>query len=351
MKLKFISLRHPKLEARHPEQRQGSPDAVLSPIQQIPHYVRDIVLGCFLFLSGCDWHPSKSYQGYVEADNIYLASPYAGLLMKRHVVRGQSVKKGQLLVNLDTRSENFMVHQAVELVKEAKSLLVDLKKPKRKPEIAMIESQNIEAIARLKLAALRLKRFEELYKTKATDRDHLDEALYNKEVLEAAQNEVLANLALAHLGARQDQIFAQKAKLRALASRVDLAVWQLDQKNIYAPVDAIVFDTYFKEGEFVGTEKPVLSLLDPNNIRIDFFVPASDLSSLALAQTLHFTCAGCPELNKAVVSYISPEAEYIPPLIYSRDNQDKIVFRVKAIPEKPTLFKPGQPVIVKVLHA
>ncbi|MFZ4077208.1 MAG: HlyD family secretion protein [Legionellaceae bacterium] len=345
------SLHQLKRATCHPKRTEGSPDVTLSHVHQIPHYVRDVVLGCLLFLSGCDWHSSTSYQGYVEADNLYLASPYAGLVMKRHVVRGQFVKKGQLLITLDTRSEHFMLDQAVAIVEEAKNLLVDLKKPKRKPEIAMIEAQNIEATARLKFAALRLKRFEELYKAKATDRDHLDEALYNKEVLEGAHNEVLANLALANLGARKDQIFAQSAKLRGLSSRVDLAAWQLEQKNIYAPVDAIVFDTYFSKGEFVGAEKPVVSLLDPNNIRIEFFVPARDLPSLTLKQTLYFTCEGCAESNKAVVSFISPEAEYMPPLIYSRDNQDKIVFRVKAIPKKPTLFKPGQPVIVKVLHA
>ena len=309
-----------------------------------------ILGGFFLLLVGCGRDETKTYQGYVEVRNLYLASPYSGLLMKQHVFRGQYVKKGDILFNLDDRAESLQVEEGNELAKQGENALVDLKKPKRKPEIVMVEAQLREATARLKLAELRLNRFDELYKKQATDRDHVDDALYNAEVLKGSLDEVTANLKLASMGARKDQILAQQSKVSALYSRVKYIVWQLEQKSIYAPIDAIVFDTYYVEGEFVGAEKPIAALVDPKNVRVEFFVPAKDLESLKLNQKIQFTCEGCSSSNEAVINYISPEAEYISPLIYSRENSDKIVFRIKANIVNAPLFKPGQPVIVSIAH-
>ena len=87
-------------------------------------------------------------------------------------------------------------------------------------------------------------------------------------------------------------------------------------------------------------------MLTPENTRIEFFVPLKYLTRLTVGEKVFFDCDGCAKNNVAVISYISPDAEYLPPLVYSRENDDKIIFRVKAQIEKANLFKPGQPVTV-----
>ena len=304
---------------------------------------------CFI-LTGCHREHTKSYQGYVEVKNLYLASPYSGVLIKQHIVRGQPIKKGQILVNLDPNPQVFMLDESLALEKQATFGVANLKKGKRKPEIQIANAKLGEAIARRELGKLRLKRFETLYKTQSTDRDHVDEAIYSDQVRIGEQEEAEANLVLSKLGARIDEIMSREAQESSLKAKSMRSAWELEQKNIYAPVDAVVFDTYYGEGEFVPATKPILSLLDPKNVRIEFFVPTEDLPRINLNQTIHFTCDGSSALNDAVVNYISPEAEYSPPLIYSRENKNVIVFRVKATGAHSQFFKPGQPVVVSVTH-
>lgn len=121
-----------------------------------------------------------------------------------------------------------------------------------------------------------------------------------------------ANLALARLGSREDQIKAQQKQVDSLQAKLDEAQWELAQKSIFAPATGVIFDTYYHSGEFVGPQQSVLSLLTPEHIRIEFFVPLSYLGQLKVGQKISFDCDGCQKNNGAVIRYISPDAEYIP---------------------------------------
>ena len=159
-----------------------------------------------------------------------------------------------------------------------------------------------------------------------------------------------ANLDLARQGSRLQQIGAQQSAVEALSRLVEQNKWQLSQKTIVAPADGVIFDTYFQEGEFVPASRPVASLLPASTLRIEFFVPARVMNRLKLGQKVLFSCNQCSRKDVAKISYISPEAEYIPPLVYNDANADKLVFRIKALIEDPSLYKPGQPVMVVIQY-
>lgn len=304
------------------------------------------VLLAFLLLAGCSKPGGQSYQGYVEGENVFLASPNSGVLKKLLIHRGERVSQGQLLFKLDNDPEQLLVKQRAAELLQAQRTLMDLKRPRRPPEIASIEAQIKQVEARIKLAELRAERRRQLYERKATDRETLDEAIAEKEELEQLKAQYQANLTLARMGSRQDQITAQQARVETLEESLKEAKWQLEQKSIAAPKSGFIFDTYFREGEFVGNQRAVLALLPPENIRIEFFIPVDQLARIHLRQKIRFICYGCNEKSDAVITYISPEAEYIPPLVYSRENTEKLVFRVKASVADPWKLKPGQPVTV-----
>lgn len=288
--------------------------------------------------------PRPLFQGYVEGENLYLAAPYEGKLVKKAVSRGDHVDKDQVLFQIDPKPESMAVEQLAEGQKEAEYLTIDLEKPRRALEIQALEDQVYIVDASLALANIRLKRYNELYQKQAVDLDHVDEARSYVKQLEATKAQAVANLDLGMMGARVDQIKAQHARLSQAHLALSLGMWKLSQKTVSAPTDGLIFDTYYQEGEFVPAGHPIASLLPRENIRIEFFVPARTLPKLQLNQTVEFTCEGCASVNKAVINYISPEAEYIPPLVYSRENSDKVVFRIKAKIVDPLQFKPGQPV-------
>ncbi len=305
-----------------------------------------VVFLLIILLDGCGRDEHPQFNGYVEGENIYLASPFYGVLEQLAVFRGQPVKKGQLLFKLDTSPQDINLRQAQANLDQAQFTLVDLQKPKRPPEIDAIQAQIAETQARAKLAELRVRRYSKLLTRGATTQDVVDETTTTLQQIQDTKWEYMSNLALAKLGSREDQIKAQQAQVKSFMEKLNEAQWELAQKTLFAPASGVIFDTYFRQGEYVAAQQPVLSLLTPENIYIEFFVPLSYLNRIKVGQSIVFDCEGCAANNKAQISYVSPDAEYLPPLVYSRDNSSKLVFRIKARLNDPSSFKPGQPVVV-----
>jgi HlyD family secretion protein len=112
----------------------------------------------------------------------------------------------------------------------------------------------------------------------------------------------------------------------------------------------LIYDTFFVEGEWVPAGRPVVSLLPPGNIKLRFYVPEAVVGGLRVGQAVKVSCDGCGAPLAAAVSYVSPAAEFTPPIIYSRETRAKLVFLVEARPEAKdaTRLKPGQPVDVSL---
>lgn len=304
------------------------------------------LLLCLALLTSCNREHHQQFQGYVEGETIFLASPYSGILSTLAIRRGQQVEKGQLLFKLDPKPQDYSIAQLSAEYEQAKNTLLDLQKPKRKQEIEAIEAQIEQTNAAITLAELRVSRFQKLFDKKASDKDTLDAAVANLKQHQDLKLQYEANLSLAKIGSREEQIKAQQAQVAAVQARLEAAQWELKQKTVTAPASGIIFDTYYRQGEFVPNQQAVVSLLTPQNVRIEFFVPLEFLTKIQPGQSITFDCLGCDQNNKATISYISPEAEFLPPLVYSKDNASKLVFRLKAQIEEPSRFKPGQPVRV-----
>ncbi len=70
---------------------------------------------------------------------------------------------------------------------------------------------------------------------------------------------------------------------------------------------------------------PWWSLLPPENLKVRFFVPQEKLPQIKIGQTVSVQCDGAAQPFKAVVNYISTQAEYTPPVIYSRETRANLV--------------------------
>jgi len=97
---------------------------------------------------------------------------------------------------------------------------------------------------------------------------------------------------------------------------------------------------------------PVVSILPPENIFVRFFVPEAALSGLHRGDPVWFGCDGCPPGRAGTISFISPTAEYTPPVIYSESTRAKLVYRIEARPRsgQEVLFNPGQPIDVRPIQ-
>jgi hypothetical protein len=93
------------------------------------------------------------------------------------------------------------------------------------------------------------------------------------------------------------------------------------------------------------------SLLPPENVRVRFFVPQAVLPTVHIGDAVTVRCDGCASDLVARVRFISAQAEFTPPVIYSQEERARLVFRVEAIPERPRDLRVGQPVTVALQTA
>lgn len=148
-------------------------------------------------------------------------------------------------------------------------------------------------------------------------------------------------------GTQKDFDAAQAAN-RDAEAKLNWARTRLMRRNVTAPVTGVVQQIYYRPGELAPTNRPVVALLPPGNIKVRFYVPEGELPKIALNDTVKITCDGCADNLKARVSFISRSSEYTPPVIYSQEERSKLVFLIEARPETPDAFRVGQPVSVVV---
>ncbi len=238
------------------------------------------------------------YSGYAEGDYVYVSCPLGGELQNLPVARGDQVKKGSLLFLLEREEEKAARAEAEETLRESRT--------------------------RLDKAQLDFNRAKSLRDKRVTSPEDFDSA---QQTLLAAQ----------HATAAREQALEQ-------------ADWRYNQKERNAPVSGLVYDTYHRPGEWVSPSSPVLSLLPPEYIKVRFFVPESDLGKFAAGLPVQIHMDGLPGPLPGKVSFVSPNAEYTLPIIYSRENRNKLVFLVEASlePEHAVKLHPGAPIEVHV---
>ena len=240
-------------------------------------------LTLLLLLAGCS-DPSKDwFQGYVEGEFVYVASPLAGQLDILSVQRGEQVKTDDPLFALDETAE-----------KAARDM----------------------AKAELVLAEAEYARQEDLLRKGPASKQDFDRARSTRD---------------------QDR------------QRLAQAEWNFDQKKQAAPQSGLVYDTLFRQGEWVPAGKPVVALLPPQNIKVRAFVPETRVGSIHYGDEVQVRVDGVKDPFVGKVSYISPRAEYTPPVIYSRESRAKLVFMVESVfdPQVAANLHPGQPVDVE----
>lgn len=319
-------------------------------IVTLPRLIACVLLLLISLVAGCTRPASDKVQGYVEGEFVYVSSPLAGTLQTLHVRRGGQVKEGDPLFNLDNTPEKAARDEAERRMAQARASLEDAKKGKRPTEIDSIEAQLKQARAALTLSEREYARQEKLTRTPgASAEQDLDRARAARDQDSQRVAQLEADLKTARLGSRVDQIHAAEATERAQEAVLARAEWELSQKAQNAPKAGMVFDTLYREGEWVASGRPIVSLLPPQNIKVRAFVPETRVAAIHPGDPVQVTVDGLKEPLAGTVSFISPRAEFTPPVIYSLESRSKLVFMVEAVfpAETAARLHPGQPVDVR----
>lgn len=262
-------------------------------------------------LASCSEQPAHQAQGYIEGRYTYMATSVSGVLEQLHVQRGAKVKQGDVLFKLEQQPQSDAYTAAKENLNQA------------------IAARDAIA-ANLDYAKITYERYKILVPQKALEVSRLDNA-------RSTYESTIAQLAQAN------------ATIASSTATLQESAWTKDQKIITAPVDAIVFDTYYRLGEYTQAGQPIVSLLAASDIKVVFYVFEAILGELKLGNSVSVQCNGCDRAYVGKISFISPSAEYTPPVIYSTETNAKLIYRIEAEFEPKIAYHlhPGQPVTVK----
>jgi HlyD family secretion protein len=137
-----------------------------------------------------------------------------------------------------------------------------------------------------------------------------------------------------------------QAALREAEARLNAAHTRLDRRKLVSPVAGVVQQVYYREGEVVPAARPAISVLPPGNVKVRFFVPQAVLPTIKIDDPVLVRCDGCAGEVAAKVTFIAGSAEYTPPVIYSLEERQKLVFLIEARPNSASSLRVGQPVSV-----
>ncbi len=310
-----------------------------------------VALFTALWPFGDDAVQDARFYGYVEGRYVYVAPQSSGILETLSVTRGDTVKENAPLFSLDDNKQRVAMMKSLASLSVAEADLENESTGKRPAEIAVIVEQLRSAEAQLALAEVNYKRSSELASLDFVASSKLDQDHASRDAAAAAVDEQRAQLDVARLPARTAQLKAAKYQVRAAEQDVVRSEIDLAERLVWAPASGYVQETYYLPGEYVAAGTPVVSILPPGEIRFLFYVGEPQRAGLRLGTPVLIGCDGCAEPVRARISYLSSDAEFTPPVIYSLEDRSKLVFRAEALPDQPTTLLPGQPIDVRVAPA
>lgn len=297
-------------------------------------------------IPGFGEQPAQVYNGYVEADYLYVAPLSPGRITAINAREGQAVSAGEQLIRLEDDSQRAALRAAEANVAVAQANLDNLMTGSREAEIEVIRASLANAQADQHLAQTTLDRSLQLIEKGLVPPAKVDSDRARLESANALVAQLKAELHVAELPARSGQQLAAEAALDGARADLDRARSELRDRVIAVPKSGLVDRIYFDAGEVAATGAPILSLFQPDQLKVIFFVPEPQRASFALGESLPLSCDGCPDGLTASVTRLAPSPQHTPPILYSRDERARLVFRAEAVIKDPKGLLPGQPVTV-----
>ncbi len=281
--------------------------------------------------------------GYVEGEYVHLAPVSTARLIQVGPRQGDRVSRGDVVARQERADAEIALAEAAAARDQAAAELANLREGSRPEEIRVTEASLTAAEVRLAEAERQADRQTALAARGVVPQADLDTTLAARDTARTEVAQLEAELAVQRLPARAQVVAAAESQLRGAEASVREAAWRLEQRDLVAPADGAITDVFRRAGEIAAPTEPVMSLLPDGAFKLVVFVGETDVAGIAPGDVLAVRCDGCPDGLAATVSYVSDEPEFTPPVIYSIENRQKLVYRIEARPAAgDRALRPGQ---------
>ncbi|QJP98221.1 MULTISPECIES: HlyD family secretion protein [Pseudomonas] len=265
----------------------------------------------------------SSGNGRLEATEVQIASKTPGRLAEVLVDEGDKVSKGQLLARMDTRTLEAQRNQAeAEVIRARENLAA------AQANVQLRQSEQL-------LAQQELGRSQSLFK----------HGFVSAQVIDQLQSRIgTGNAAVA---AARAQVAAVSAAIGAAQAQVAQLASEIDDSSLRAPIDGVIQLRMAEPGEVLGAGGRVLLLIDPTDQYMNLYLSASVAGRLAVGDDARILLDALPDRSlPAKVSFVAAKSQFTPKEVETRDERQKLVFRVKLRLTEPgnvPQAKPGMP--------
>ena len=323
----------PCIDCTHRGARAGIATKEIQMTQVAPPFAaRLAIMIMSVALAACTPAPATDHQGYVEGEFVNVASPIAGRLDELAVRRGDKVAAKARALHAGGGQRGRGAAPGRRAAEGAQAQLADLRQGRRLPEVDVTRAQLEQAQVDAQRSATQLARDDAQFEGRRHPPRPARRRPPGARSRGGARRATPQRDRRGRLPSRADQISGAGGAGGGRARGTRAGGWRLDQKSVLAPQGGRVFDTLYREGEWVAAGAPVVRLLPPQNVKLRFFVPQALVGTLKIGQAVVVRCDGCSGDIAAKLTYVSTEAEYTPPVIYSNETRSKLVFMVEAHP-------------------
>jgi HlyD family secretion protein len=283
--------------------------------------------------------------GTIEAIEVNVASKVAGQILALAVEEGSRVKPGDVLATIDHATADIQLRQAEAGVALARAQLVLLQNGARKEDIEQADAALRQAEANLKVAVDDAKRMRELLKSGSVTTKQRDDAEARLTIAEAQRKGAEEALNKVRRLARPEEIDAAEARLAQAQAAADLLAKSIADCTIVAPAGGIITHKAVEAGELVTPGATVVTLSELDSVYVMIYLAEKEIGRVRLGDQADVAIDAFPgRAFPGRITYISPEAEFTPKNVQTKEDRVKLVFGVKVEIENPEgLLKPGLP--------
>lgn len=286
-----------------------------------------------LLAAGCrkaDDGRTVRLNGRIEAPMVDLAPKVAGRVVEVKVREGDRVKAGDLLVLLDLGETRYSVERDRDALGSAEARLEDLKAGSRSQEVASAVADVADKRAAVDLARKELARQESLMAKKVgipRDLDRTKTELARAQAMQKASEE---RLALAREGSRRYQTEQARSDVKRAQTVVKQSETVAREAEIRAPADGVVLHRMAEPGLLLGAGQPALTMAFADRLYVRAFIPETKLGRVKQGMPAQVSVDAFPgKLFPAHVTEISPDAEFTPKPVETREERVNLVYAAK----------------------
>lgn len=306
------------------------------------------LFGTSLTLISCGGGNDKNKieaSGNIEATDVIVSAQAGGKVLSILFEEGQKVKSGDTVLVIDPSTYQLKLQEALSSLAASEAQFQLLKIGARKEDIKQAEEFAKQAEVNFNSAKEDKERFENLYQSKSITKKQLDDVVARYEITLAQFNSAKENLLKLKNLARPEELKQAEANISRLKANVDLLKKNLNDCFVVSPINGFIVKKFIESGETAGLMTSLFKVSDLSVVDLIIYISETELGKVRLEQTVDVKVDTYPDkIYKGKIIYISPEAEFTPKNIQTKEERTKLVFAVKVRIENPNYeLKTGMP--------